>query len=61
MRGWVVVTPREAGVDPRLEIMIHGLPDGARKEGDWTHGCIAVTDNEIGGSVEEGTPIWIGE
>ena len=39
-----------------------GLPDGVRREGDWTQGCIAVTDeemDEIWGLVEEGTPIWI--
>jgi hypothetical protein len=44
--------------------MIHGLPDGARREDDWTHGCIPVTDEEmdvVWGLVEEGTPIRIGE
>ena len=59
-----VARAREAGVDPGGDIMIHGLPDGVRKEGDWTQGCIAVTDeemDEIWGLVEEGTPIWIGE
>jgi murein L,D-transpeptidase YafK len=59
-----VARAREAGVDPGGDIMIHGLPDGAVKQGDWTQGCIAVTDeemDEIWGLVEEGTPIWIGE
>ncbi len=59
-----VARAREAGVDPGGDIMIHGFPDGARREGDWTQGCIAVTDeemDEIWGLVEEGTPIWIGE
>lgn len=55
---------REAGVDPGGDIMIHGLPDGVQKEGDWTQGCIALTDkemDEIWGLVEEGSPPWIGE
>ena len=39
---------RAAGVDPGGDIMIHGLPNGAAsREGDWTQGCIAVTDAEI--------------
>jgi murein L,D-transpeptidase YafK len=55
---------REAGVDPGGDIMIHGLRDGVRVEGDWTQGCIAVTDeemDEIWGLVKEGTRIWIEE
>ena len=55
---------REAGVDPGGDIMIHGLKDGVRMEGDWTQGCIAVTDeemDEIWGLVGEGTAIWIEE
>ena len=55
---------REAGVDPGGDIMIHGLKDGVRLEGDWTQGCIAVTDeemDEIWRLVAEGTPICIGE
>jgi len=55
---------REAGVEPGGDIMIHGLRDGAPVEGDWTQGCIAVTDeemDEIWGLVQDGTPIWIGE
>ena len=54
---------RAAGVDPGGDVMIHGLPDGLRPEGDWTEECIAVTDeemDEIWGLVGEGTPIWIG-
>src|SRR5664279_2707562 len=38
---------RDAGVDPGGDIMIHGLADGTRREGDWTQGCIAVTDGEM--------------
>ena len=59
-----VARAREAGVDAGGDIMIHGLRDGVRLEGDWTQGCIAVTDeemDEIWGLVGEGTPIWIGE
>ena len=59
-----VTRAREAGVDPGGDIMIHGLGDGVRLEGDWTQGCIAVTDeemDEIWGLVGEGTPIWIRE
>jgi murein L,D-transpeptidase YafK len=53
-----------AGVEPGGDIMIHGLKDGERMEGDWTQGCIAVTDgemDEIWGLVEDGTAIWIEE
>jgi murein L,D-transpeptidase YafK len=59
-----VARAREAGVDPGGDIMIHGLKDGVRREGDWTQGCIAVTDeemDEIWGLVGEGTAIWIQE
>jgi murein L,D-transpeptidase YafK len=59
-----VARAREAGVDAGGDIMIHGLRDGVRVEGDWTQGCIAVTDeemDEIWGLVGEGTAIWIGE
>ena len=40
----------------------HGLKDGQAAEGDWTHGCIAVRDeemDEIWGLVGDGTPIVI--
>jgi murein L,D-transpeptidase YafK len=37
-----------AGVDPGRDIMIHGMPnDGRACAGDWTQGCIAVTDSEM--------------
>jgi murein L,D-transpeptidase YafK len=53
---------RAAGVEPGGDIMIHGLKDGERREGDWTQGCIAVTDeemDEIWGLVSDGTAIEI--
>jgi murein L,D-transpeptidase YafK len=52
----------EQGVDPGGDIMIHGLKDGMIRDGDWTQGCIAVTDaemEEIWGLVPEGTRIDI--
>lgn len=40
-----------AGVSPGGDIFIHGqpnqVPDGYKVPGDWTAGCIAVTDDEI--------------
>jgi murein L,D-transpeptidase YafK len=40
-----------AGYDPGGDIFIHGqpnvLPDGTVLEGDWTAGCIAVSNAEI--------------
>jgi len=53
---------RAAAVEPGGDIMIHGLKDGERREGDWTQGCIAVTDeemDEIWGLVSDGTAIEI--
>jgi murein L,D-transpeptidase YafK len=50
------------GVDPGGDIMIHGLKDGTVQDGDWTQGCIAVTDSEmdeIWGLIVVGTPIRI--
>lgn len=42
---------RSGGFDPGGDIMIHGqpnsIPEGYRVKGDWTEGCIAVTDGEI--------------
>lgn len=42
---------RKAGVDPGGDIMIHGqpnqVPTGYKVKGDWTAGCIALTDAEI--------------
>jgi len=51
-----------AGVEPGGDIMIHGLKDGERRDGDWTQGCIAVSDeemDEIWGLVPDGTVIVI--
>jgi len=52
---------RARGVDPGGDIMIHGAtPPGYR--GDWTDGCIAVTNaemDEIWRRVPVGTPIRI--
>ncbi len=45
---------RELGVSPGGDIMIHGIKNGFswvgdfHTEVDWTKGCIAVTDEEIG-------------
>lgn len=59
---------RARGVAPGGDIMIHGLPNGleaigsAHANGDWTEGCIAVTNaemDEIWASVDDGTPIEI--
>ena len=42
---------RRAGHSPGGDIMIHGqpnqIPDGYKVKGDWTAGCIAVTNPEI--------------
>jgi len=53
---------REAGVDPGGDIMIHGLKDGEVRAGDWTQGCVAVTNaemDEIWKLVADGTPVTI--
>jgi murein L,D-transpeptidase YafK len=53
------------GVDPGGDIFIHGQPNGTRRRrrrGDWTAGCIAVTNpeiEEIYAMVGNGTPIRI--
>lgn len=55
------------GVSPGGMIMIHGQPlfnsyRYAKLKGDWTEGCIAVSNaamDEIWESVEDGTPIEI--
>lgn len=52
------------GVDPGDNIMIHGQPDYSSRErtGDWTHGCIAVSNQAIDTIwrlVPSGTPIQI--
>ena len=40
-----------AGYSPGGDIFIHGqpnaLPDGFKLKGDWTAGCIAVTNREM--------------
>lgn len=44
------------------DIFVHGGPKKARQKGDWTAGCIAVTDKqieEIYAMVRTGTPIFI--
>ena len=42
---------RRAGHSPGGDIMIHGqpnqVPEGYRVKGDWTAGCIAVTNPEV--------------
>jgi murein L,D-transpeptidase YafK len=57
-----------AGVSPGGGVMIHGLPNGLGEigadhaAGDWTKGCIAVTNqemDEIWQAVPNGTPIEI--
>lgn len=59
---------RATGVDPGRGIMIHGLPDGLAEigpdhaKGDWTRGCVAVTNEELDQiwvRVPNGTPIEI--
>ena len=45
------VRATEAGLDPGGDIFIHGqpnaVPDGFKLKGDWTAGCIAVTNAEM--------------
>lgn len=53
---------KSAGKDPGGDIMIHGQPGWTKVSGDWTVGCIAVTDaeiEEIYAMVNPGTPIHI--
>lgn len=55
---------RRHGLDPGDNIMIHGQPDYDKRArfGDWTHGCIAVSNDaidEIWRMVPNGTPIDI--
>lgn len=52
------------GRSPGGMVMIHGQPNGraGRVPGDWTDGCIAVSDEEIEAlwqAVADGTPIEI--
>lgn len=53
---------KAAGKEPGGDIMIHGQPSWTTVKGDWTVGCIAVTDKEIEeiyAMVNPGTPIHI--
>jgi murein L,D-transpeptidase YafK len=57
---------RKLGVPPGGDLFVHGQPndyDGpGKKPGDWTDGCIAVSDaemDEIWRAVADGTPIEI--
>jgi murein L,D-transpeptidase YafK len=57
-----VARSQAAAVEPGGDIMIHGLKDGELRDGDWTQGCIAVTNEEmeeIWGLVPDGTVIVI--
>ena len=54
------------GLSPGGDIFIHGQPNRIpvhdRMEGDWTDGCIAVSNAEIAllwDAIEDGTPIEI--
>jgi len=51
-----------AGVEPGGDIFIHGASMDPSDSGDWTAGCIAVSDaemEEIYAMVSNGTPIYI--
>lgn len=57
---------RKSGARPGGELYIHGLPNEFHGDGealgDWTEGCIAVTNadlDEIWRAVADGTPIEI--
>jgi murein L,D-transpeptidase YafK len=63
-----VAAAKVRGTKPGGGIMIHGLPNDLPRRlrkvslGDWTDGCIAVTDSEIEWlweTVPDGTPILI--
>ena len=58
-----VAVAKAARVEPGGDIFIHGRgPRFQRARGDWTWGCIAVTDREmteIYSMVQTGTPIVI--
>jgi murein L,D-transpeptidase YafK len=54
----------QRGRSPGGMVMIHGQPNGyrGRVAGDWTDGCIAVSDDEIEAlwrAIADGTPIEI--
>ena len=53
---------KAAGEEPGGDIFIHGQPGWTKVQGDWTVGCIAVTDKQIEqiyAMVNPGTPINI--
>jgi murein L,D-transpeptidase YafK len=53
---------KKAGKQPGGDIFIHGQPGWTTVKGDWTMGCIAVTDKEIEeiyAMVKDGTQINI--
>ena len=57
---------RKIGAAPGGDVFIHGLPNDYRGPsehlGDWTHGCISVSNaeiDEIWRAVPDGTPIEI--
>lgn len=57
---------RAGGYDPGGDIFIHGqpnaLPDASRLRGDWTAGCIALSNaemREIWAHIPVGTPVEI--
>lgn len=57
-----VARARAAGVEPGGDIFIHGASKKRSDKGDWTAGCIAVTNKEmeeIYAMVGTGTPIYI--
>ena len=61
-----VARARKLGVPPGGDLFIHGQPNDyqgpGRKAGDWTDGCIAVSNaemDEIWRAVADGTPIEI--
>jgi murein L,D-transpeptidase YafK len=57
-----VAYAKSQGKDPGGDIFIHGEYPYGGKTGDWTIGCIAVTNEQmdvIYAMVKNGTPIWI--
>ena len=57
-----VAYAQSLGRSPGGDIFIHGTPREKRRGGDWTAGCIAVTNREmedIYAMVGDGTPIYI--
>jgi murein L,D-transpeptidase YafK len=62
--GQDLIRARSSGRDPGGMIMIHGQPSGGgeARTGDWTFGCIAVSNlaiDEIWSYADLGTPIEI--